>query len=424
MKTIYNCAIDGGNSSINIVIDGENFKRSFPSIQSDPLPAKANYNNAIMSRNTSDQLWNKLHVETELHINNPKVTYRSEFLFGNMAEEYQKDLRSRGNREKYQDKDLAKWMIASLSYALLEKKMKEESYVIKKDDTLQININLSTGLPYREAIDQRKQQEWANMFQGVHRTNFKHPIFNNLTIELVIEKVLVFIEGEMGLNLEIYKTGGIVDTTPADALLNKKMVMIDIGGHTTELVTLAFELFQDDSYDEYDISDDEIEVIPVTKAHLTDGIERGIKTIMEDVITEVQEQYRLEVGKPLKVLTSRDIELAFSQKGKLSGKIGYILPEQIYVKGIFDRQAQNLAMDVVQKLHTLFQGHSISELDTIFMCGGGSRFSSITDTIRKELSILGYNSEKIFSVDDPIFANARGYYFAMSQYIEDAEDIV
>lgn len=426
MKSIYNCGIDGGNSTINIVIDGEKFPIRFPSIQSDPLPAKANYNNAMSVRNFNEQMWNKLHVETTLHANNRTTSdnyYRSEFLFGHMAEEFQKDLRSRGNREKYQDKDLAKWMVTALAYALLDKKMKEENYVIKKDDNIQFNVNWSTGLPYREGSDEAKKKEWANLFQGVHKINFKHPIFKNITVELVIELSMVLVEGEMALNLELSKDEGIYQTSKSEDLLNKKMAIIDIGGHTTEIVTIAYELFQDANYDEYDLEDDEEIILqPVTKAHLTDGIQRGILTIMADVITESEEEYR-KTGKPLKKLTTRDIELAFTKKGRVDGQVGWILPEKIYIKDIFERQAENLAMDIVQKAHSLYQGHTISEIDTIFLCGGGSRISSVVDTIKRELGILGYNKDKIIPVSDPIYANAMGYYLALSQYVDDAEEL-
>lgn len=422
---IYNCALDGGNSTINIVIDGEKFPRPFPSIQSDPLPAKANYNNAIFAKNLNKQLWNKLHVEAILHKENGengKDYFRSEFLFGHMAEEYQKDLRSRGNREKYQDKDLAKWMLTALSYALLEKKMENENYIIKQNDRLQFNINLSTGLPYREGSDEEKKLMWANLFQGLHEIHFKHPIFKGLKIDLVVENVMVLVEGEMALNLELNKDGGVFFSTSSELLLNKKMAMIDIGGHTTEIVTIAYELDQDDSYDEYDLDDDDIVVRPVTKAHLTDGIQRGILTIMADVITEVEEEYR-KTGKPLRKLTTRDIELAFTKKGRLEGKVGWILPEAIYVKDIFDRQAMNLGMDIVQKIHSLYQGHTISEVDTIYLCGGGSRIDSLVNVIKKELSALGYNEDKLIPLDDPVFANAKGYYLALSQYFNDGEEL-
>lgn len=419
---IHNIGIDGGNSTLNLVIDGENFPRSIPSIQSDPSPAKTNYNNSIFkSRNTNNQLWNKLHAETTLHKNNKDKLFRSEFLLGHMAEEYQKDQRSRGNREKYQDKDLAKWMITAMAYALLELKIQNEDYEIKEGDILQFNINMSTGLPYREGSDEKKKSEWANMFPGLHEINFKHPIFKNLKIDLVIEKVLVFVEGEMALNLELNKSGGVYDTTKPEALLQKKMVMTDIGGHTTEIVTLSYEMDQDDTYDEFDVSDDEITIIPETKAHLTDGIQRGVLTIMEDVITEVEEEYRRQ-GKPLRKLTTRDIELAFTKKGRFNGKIGWILPEEIYVKDIFERQAENLAMEIVQRIHSLFQD-IISEIDTIYLCGGGSRIDSIINRIKKELISLGYKADKIIPLSDPIFANAKGYYLALVEYVENAEEL-
>lgn len=422
---IYNCAIDGGNSTINIVIDGKKFPRIFPSIQSDPLPATASYNNAIYTRNVDNKLWDKLHVETTLNIGDGNRMYRSEFLFGHMAEEYQKDLRSRSNTEKHKDKELVKWMITALAYALLETKIEREDYVIGDNDILQFNLNLATGLPYREGIDDAKKDEWAKVLQDTHRVEFKHPIFKGLKIDLVVENVLMLVEGELALNLELNKDGGIYRTTAPDDLLGKKMVIIDIGGYTTELVTIAYELELDDNYDEHDIGDDaSISVVPRTKSHLTIGIQRGIKTIMEEIIVEVTNSYINETGKPLRRLTTRDIELAFTKKGHYKGKTGYILPEKLFIKPLFDKQAQNLAMDIVQRTYALFEQDNISEVDTIFLCGGGSRIDSLTSIVKKSLGEIGFNADKIIPVKDQLFANALGYYLALSYAVEDSSELI
>lgn len=421
---IYYCSVDGGNSTINIVINGKKVRRFFPSIQSDPLPAKASYANAAWGKDSSTNLWNKLHVETTLNMDKPNEFFRSEFLFGHMAEEYQKDLRSRDNKEKYQDKDLAKWMITSLAYSLFENRVQNENYKLKNNDKLQFNIILATGLPYREAKDAEKRSSWENIFKGVHRVEFKHPLFKGLTVDLVIEGAHAFVEAEMALTLELNKDGGIFETTKAEDLLNKKMAIIDIGGHTTEVVTIAYEAIQndDDDYDEYDVQERELEVRPVTKIHLTDGIQRGVATIMEDIIVEINNEYQ-SINKPIKTLTRRDIELAFTIKGKYDGQVGWILPEKIYVKDMFDRHVENLAMDIVQKVHALYQNNVISEVDTIFLCGGGSRISSVVEIIKKQLGALGYNEDKIVSVADPVFANALGYYFTLTYFYPECENL-
>lgn len=427
----YNCSIDGGNSTINLVINGKRFGLSFPSIQSDPLSAKSDYNNAVNMRDNTTQMWDKLHVETILNSNEPKANEnnRSEFLFGHMAEKYHKDLRSRQNFGKAEDKDLAKWMLTALAYALFETKRKTEGYVLKENDILQFNVShLATGLPYREGSDEDKRNKYGQMFAGTHKIHFKHPIFKNLKIDLVVEEVFVFVEAEMALTLELNKEDGIYMSTPTEQLLNKKMAMIDIGGHTTEIITISYELEQDDnevdfeSYvDEYALSD--VNVQQVTLTHLTDGIQRGIGTIMEDVIAEINNEYR-KTGKPLKHLTRRDIEIAFTNRGMLNGRTGYILPEQIYVKDIFDKQAVNLATDIVQRTHAIYQGNNvISEIDTIFLCGGGSKISIMVETIRRQLGKLGYNVENIKVLDDPIFANAKGYYLALSHTVEDCDPL-
>lgn len=432
---VYNCAVDGGNASINIVIDGEIFPIAFPSLQSDPISAKADYVNAVNMENMSKVEYDKLHVNVIQHFDKPNKKDEAEFLFGHMAEKYTRDLRSRQNFKKSEDRNLAMWMITALAYSLYVVKKNRENYTLKPNDILTFHVNLGTGLPYREGSIEENIENYRKMFEGKHRIEFKHPIFKNLTVELIIENALVFTEAQVALSLELNKEGGIYETTPPDQLLNKKMAIIDIGGHTTESLTIGYEMARNESelelgtfIDEYAI--DEVEVVQKTLTHLTFGIERGIATIMEDVIAEIDNKYR-GTGVQLRTFVRRDIEKAFTRQGVLNGKVGYILPEKIYVKDIFDAQARNLAVDIVQKTHAMYQAHNVvSEIDTIFLAGGGSKIDIVVRTIRNEFERLGYDKNIIKHVEDPLFSNAKGYYFNLIYslrehgLLDDYEDVV
>lgn len=419
----YNCAVDGGNASINIIIDGDTFPIAFPSLQSDPLSAKSDYTNAVNMGNLSKVEYDKLHVNAILHADNSNERDEAEFLFGHMAEKYTRDLRSRQNFEKASDRELAKWMMTALAYSLYVVKKNREDYILKDEDILTFHVNLGTGLPYREKSKTENVKNFAKMFRGKHRIEFKHPIFKNLTVELIVENVIVFTEAEMALSLELNKEGGIFETTPPEELLDKKMSIIDIGGHTTESLTIGYELARKETelelgtfIDEYSLS--ELEVEQNTLTHLTFGIERGIATIMEDVIAEIDNKYR-GTGKQLRTFVRRDIEKSLTRQGMLNGKIGYILPEKIYVKDVFDSQARNLAVDIVQKTHAMYQANNIvSEIDTIFLCGGGSKIDIVLNTIRDEFEKLGYDKNKIQVVEDPVFSNVKGYYFNLIYALE------
>lgn len=423
----YNCAIDGGNSTINIVINGERFPIAFPSQQADPTLAIADYNNAVNEIDTTLKNGHqKLHVNVSTYGKSSTARSEQEFVFGHMAERYTKDLRSRQSSDKSNDEELVRWMLTALAYSLFQIKVNKEDYKLKENDHISFNILLATGLPYRESSRKENKDRFANMFAGRHQVQFKHPAFKNLTVELLVERVFVYTEGKQALTLELNKEGGIYETTANEELLNKKMTLIDIGGHTTEFVTIGYEMVSDDTdlemgdfYDEYSVS--ELEVKQVTLTHLTYGLDKGIGTVMEDVITEVDNEYRGK-GKPLRNLTRRDIELAFTIKGMKDGKVGYIKPENIYITPIFNRLARNLAKEIVDKTHAVYMANNVaSEIDTIFLCGGGSRISVVVDTIREEFGKLGYDRNKIVVVDDPIFSNAKGYYLDMLYDMESKE---
>ena len=68
-------------------------------------------------------------------------------------------------------------------------------------------------------------------------------------------------------------------------------------------------------------------------------------------------------------------------------------------------------------------GEIISEVDTIYLCGGGSRIDSIVSAIKNELGNLGYKADRIVTLDDPVMANAKGYYLMLSYYYPDCEPL-
>lgn len=426
IMTKYYCAVDGGNSSINIVINGKVFDIVFPSIESEFNSSLVNYDENTLVGNDNDfDLHERIHALTTLQIDNPGKEYVSEFIFGEMVENYPQELRSRPNKEKYQDKDLVKMMITSLAYALFDTKVAEERYKLEENDRIQFNVVLSTGLPYREMKSPEKRNIYTNLLKGNHRVNFKHPFFKNLQIDLIIEHVLCVLEGEMALSYELKKENGVFNTRKKEDLLNNKMAIIDIGGHTTEIVTISYMQLKQkrDRNQRLNAYNDDVELKlkQVTNADLTSGINQGVATMMEDVINDLTSTY-LTNNESLRPLARRDVELALTSAGMYNGERGWILPEKIYIKDILDKRSQKLAVAIADKFHSLFN-RILTQLDTIYLCGGGSEMDSIVSNIKKELNSLGYNADKIITINDPVFANVKGYYLAMTYFIKDCEPL-
>ena len=97
---------------------------------------------------------------------------------------------------------------------------------------------------------------------------------------------------------------------------------------------------------------------------------------MDEVVLDVTEDY-IRKGIPIKLLVRSDIDLAFTARGTISGERGYLLPGKIYIKDLFDKKAESLAVDIVNIIIAIF-GELIFEVNTIYLSGGGSKKDFIT----------------------------------------------
>lgn len=408
-----NCSIDGGNSTIEVVIEGERMAPYYPSIMADV--ANIDYNNALNNDNGGTGR-DKLHVKVASNRTKSGDNNSEEFIFGKMAENYKDSQRNRANGDdKSKDKFLVKWQLTALTYSLIEYAQKCGETI---GNTVQFRTDISTGLPYNEAVNEDKKQMYADMFRGNHMIEFKHPYFAGLQVELIIENVFVFVEGEASLEPILDDPEGEYADIEAEELVDSIVVMGDMGGFSTDIIGIQFEQVQDEDVDEFD-ENVEIYVEPKTKINLSTGIDKGIGNIMLNVIKDV-EKYEQSVQRKL---TRRDIELALGAKGKINGRTGYIKPEKVYIGDYFEKYAINYAQEVAATIISLYKTANVqSAIRSIYLTGGGSRISIIVSTIKDKLNDAGYNIEKIYCLEDPTFSNSLGYYKAMMNIKEMEEE--
>lgn len=398
---IYNVAVDGGNSTIKCVVNGEKIKPVIPSITVkteaiDYSEIKRNY-----TKDMQGQGYDKLDVTVMLHRDKGKYPAES-FLLGHAAEKYRDSARTRHDIEKCTDTELASWMLTTAAYSIYQQRKNAGEKIGKH---MKVEVNFATGLPYRECIDETKWEKFTNMFKGSHLIKFNHPYFNGLQVEMTIQNVFVYAEGESSLDNILHNQDSEYMTLPPVELLDTIVAIIDSGGYTSEIFSIEFV---EEPSDEYSQSEEDLQLKVETNINLTLGIPKGIGHAMLNTVNDVLKYEGDKLRR--KKLSKREIEKALLRTYK--GKPGYIFPEKIYIKDYFDKHATNYAYDLAREFQGVFEGHE-TRLRKIYFTGGGSKIDTVVEKFKETLSETFFNVDDIVCLPDPIYSNVMGYYTAM-----------
>ncbi|MFW6030814.1 MAG: hypothetical protein ACOCRO_11275 [Halanaerobiales bacterium] len=158
-----------------------------------------------------------------------------------------------------------------------------------------------------------------------------------------------------------------------DGLINVRYGLIDVGGKTTD----AF------------ISQG---VEPIR------GTDVGLLYGTSDVFKEVS--HRVD-----------NIPVNLIERSHIQGKKSVFWDEEYMTANLCAKSFENLADKIYRKIHEVWTRH-MDRVEMIILCGGGGK------DIEKHLSKLF--SIKVMTVDDPQFANSRGY-FKLGQYVANRE---
>ena len=408
----YNVTVDGGNSSIKVLVEGTK-KISVPTVMADP--SSVDYNIGSMDddakRNKKNPGINKLDVSIITH--HDKGGAADRFLLGKMAEPFK--ARNRANTDKAKDTDLTKCMLSAVAYALYSYKLENGEEI---GNRMTVRVNLATGLPYHEWKNENARNEYDKKLTGNHLIKFNHPYFKDLEIELVVERTLVLIEGEAILNLIIADEDNIFTKMDKNELVDSIAVCVDLGAYTSEIVAKQFYAIYDED-DEFSEAED-FEIGIRTMPNLTKGIPYGVGHAMERAIVDIQRHENVDN------LIRRDIERAFGIQGRKNGKAGHLVGTGIYIGNYFKPHAQAFAKEIGREIYGLYNTENVkNRIKKIFIAGGGSRIGTVVDELKNVLINDGYDSTTIVTVTnpDPVYANCYGYYVKLSEMIRMLEEL-
>lgn len=364
--------IDGGNSTTIIAVEDMD-----PIIIPTIISPYKDYSKGFDFK--KKRLADMLDVEIELNFNNKQLKKSlGRYFVGNMAKKEGDNVKIRNiGQIKKGDEWLFIIMLTSMAVAVVENQQKYEG-------TLSQEIKFVTGLPY---IQYQDKEEFLKQFIGDHKVKFRGSY--NMEVELFIRAGYVEVEGAGALNKLIFNEEGYI--LPADELIGRNIVGIEIGEFTSEIITVTF------------VDEEDEGIVPEYKHKLCTGFDLGIATAKQYVIDYLREEKNTPIDR-----YDLDDSLKFPKARK--GLIDCTNGEKFNILEMYETQltelAQKLAARISDKInnsgekgriiHTLIYGGGACALDYKFG-------NAIRDAARKT---IGGESE---IVSEPHLVNATGY---------------
>ena len=404
----YDVSVDGGNSGLKVVVEGVH-EILIPNINASSTIDYRLNDAYSTSRSKGKDL---LHVDINMDFD--KGGSAKTTILGSMAEKMQGDKENRQSTNKCNDERLIENMIISTAYSIISFKLENGE---KLSPEMTFNVNLSTGLPYQEWSEEvngeKKFDVYRNNLLGNHRVSFNSPFFKALgveNVEVIIKKVEVGVEGSAALNAVRAFAEDDIDEMTDEDLIEKAVVMVDIGAFTTEFIGAQWVQVSGDDED----LECELKVFP----HISKGIDEGVGLTMDKAI----EKIKIDCDDLRDNLIRRDIERAYTTPaGKKKGVVGWIPGKDINVNDWVYPMMEQLGDSIARKFYGFYNTRSIRKnIIRIYICGGGSQFERLANKFKETLVNDGYSADMIVTVSkpNPVFANAYGYY---AELISDEE---
>lgn len=388
----YDISADGGNSYIKVIYN--NKYTSYDNIYA--KDSYVDYDAMNLTEEDMDEyLRDILNVKFTWH-NGQDDSQIQEFLFGKLATNNKSDLEERINSDKSDDLMLTMTTILSSANFIIENMEPGE---IKEQ--MEIDLNLSTGLPYHEYKITSLREKYRDNYKGQHIIEFIDPRYPVKRLVVNINNVIVGSEGMSALNTTV-KSKGVLTEETKDFLIDTVWALIDIGGYTTDIVGGIFREKKQGI---------KLETID----RLGKGLNHGISSAQNIAIEKIKNHYKDKVKTSFKV-TRKDINKAEMREGKFKGIINnrYKTNTTEFTHDEYKKLGKNIGNDFTQ---LFIENSQMDNLEKIYIAGGGSLNNVVVESLINELVTRGFNEDIIEIVEspNPVFVNAVGYYLELAK---------
>lgn len=372
-KKRYIVGLDAGSDYIKIKIDDEEIVkyRNIYSFRDDKYMQHYYSMNGIIAANKSN-------ISSMLDVSITKTSTNTtyNFIFGKQAEEFRKTKEERFNRYKSDDIQLAMNSILCIANTIVRNISKDEWR-----DELNIDVLLSTGLPYSEREIDGRDDEYIKKFKGEHIINFHNPSYPIKKIKINITDVILINEGEIALRQIIYEKDKF------KKIKDKIVYIIDIGCYNVNFIGGTI------------CENHDFKIIP----ELCVSLKEGNGTAIDLAIDEIKIKYEDSFGIYDKI-TRLDIIKAIKHKGKIRN-------ENINIEYFYYKKSEIVGRRIGKKIINLTNLiKTKNNIFSIFIVGGGAYNPFIIEPIKEVLEDIGINRELIEVVDGPLDKNIKGYF--------------
>lgn len=252
-----------------------------------------------------------------------------------------------------------------------------------KNNVIDANYTLGTGLPLREVKEGKDVGYRSQLLGSVHQVEFLvTPKYQGLKVNIKFDEVKVYPEGFAAyVNLVMDNDLTIINKE----LVDKQILIQDIGGLSTDIAVIRNRNVDDDKAQGFNL-----------------GVSESLEMIREEILTKhgVELDSRRDV---VDIITRKNDRHHIMVKGSRTN-----------VHDITDRILLELAKKQYRYLRNVWQKNSQSEI-CYFVGGGSAVLKEYIKTLNNRLD--GFNIEFFEDEDESIWMMANAYYKLISDYI-------
>lgn len=286
-----------------------------------------------------------------------------------------------GSNKSEEDQTLV-MLFAALALDAVEAKEFTE-----KNDVIEANYMLGTGLPLREVKEGKDVGYRSQLLGSVHQVEFLvTPKYQGKKVNIKFEDVKIYPEGFAAyINLVMDNDLKIINKE----LLDKQILIQDIGGLSTDIAVIRNRNVDDDKAQGYNL---------------------GVSESLEQIREEIRSRHGVELD------SRRDVVDIITRKNDRHHIM--VKGSRTNVHDITDHILLELAKKEYRFLRNVWAKNSQSEI-CYFVGGGSAVLKDYIKALNNKLD--GFNIEFFENEDESIWMMANAYYKLINQFVQSLE---
>ncbi|RKD22904.1 hypothetical protein BEP19_11755 [Ammoniphilus oxalaticus] len=259
----------------------------------------------------------------------------------------------------------------------------ENRHLFKRaNNVIEATYTLGTGLPLREVKEGRDVAYRSSLLGSVHQVEFLvTPKYQGLKVNIKFDEVKVYPEGFAAfINLVMDNDLNIINKE----LIDKRIIIQDIGGLSTDIAVIANRRVDDDK---------------------AQGFNIGVSESLDSIRDEIRTKHGVELD------SRRDIVEIITKKNDRNHIM--VKGSRTSVHDIVDRLLLELAKKQYRHLRNVWQRNSQTEI-CYFVGGGSIVLKDYLKTLNNNLD--GYNIDFFEDEKESIWMMANAYYKLIADF--------